>query len=67
MTHEVVGSCQGETRMPEHIDLQRETEEKARQPETKLSGGLGETAHRSPAGGTRRDVRARPTQGRLNI
>jgi hypothetical protein len=21
MTHEVVGSCQGETRMPEHIDI----------------------------------------------
>jgi hypothetical protein len=83
------------------IDLQRETEQKARQPETKLSAiaqtrhiarlrdaersrtrtpnprtgqetglnnlsrGLGETAHRSPAGGTRRDVRAGPTQGRV--
>jgi hypothetical protein len=21
MTHEVVGTCQGETRMPEHIDM----------------------------------------------
>jgi hypothetical protein len=30
-----------------------------------LSRGLGETAHRSPAGGTRRDVRARLTQGRV--
>jgi hypothetical protein len=30
-----------------------------------LSRGLGETAHRSPASGTRRDVRARPTQGRV--
>jgi hypothetical protein len=83
------------------IDLQRETEEKARQPETKLgaiaqtrhtarhatqsedkpdtpnphtrretglnnlSRGPGETAHQSPAGGTRRNVRARPTQGRV--
>jgi hypothetical protein len=83
------------------IYLHRETEEKARQPETKLSAnaqtrhragyatqseaepetpnphtgqetglnnlsrGLGETAHRSLAGGTRRDVRARPTQGRV--
>jgi hypothetical protein len=32
-----------------------------------LSRGLGETAHRSPAGGTRRDVRARPTQGRARV
>jgi hypothetical protein len=83
-------------------NIYRETGEKARQPETKLSAiaqtrhiatlrdakrsrtrnpkpthagretglnnlsqGLGETAHRSPAGGTRRDVRARPTQGRV--
>jgi hypothetical protein len=30
-----------------------------------LNRGLGETAHRSPAGGMRRDVRARPTQGRV--
>jgi hypothetical protein len=30
-----------------------------------LSRGLSEPAHRSPAGGTRRDVRARPTQGRV--
>jgi hypothetical protein len=30
-----------------------------------LSRGLGEPAYRSPAGGTRRDVRARPTQGRV--
>jgi hypothetical protein len=27
--------------------------------------GPGETAHRGPASGTRRDVRARPTQGRV--
>jgi hypothetical protein len=32
-----------------------------------LSRGPGETAHRSPAGGTRRDVRARPTQGRVAL
>jgi hypothetical protein len=32
-----------------------------------LSRGLGETAHRSPAGGTRRAVRARPTQGRVAL
>jgi hypothetical protein len=85
--------------MYQSIDLQRETEEKARQPETKqlhkhatqqgyatqseaepetpnphtgretglnnLSRGLGKTTHRSLAGGTRRDVRARPTQGRV--
>jgi hypothetical protein len=30
-----------------------------------LSRGLGKTAHRGPASGTRRDVRARPTQGRV--
>jgi hypothetical protein len=29
-----------------------------------LSREPGETAHRSPASGTRRDVRARPAQGR---
>jgi hypothetical protein len=77
---------------------QRETEEKARQPETKLgaiaqtrhiarlrnakrsrtkhpkpthgarnnlSRGPMESAYRSPASGTRCDVRARPTQGRV--
>jgi hypothetical protein len=84
-----------------NLYLQRETEEKARQPETKLSAiaqtrhkagyatqskaepntpnthtgretglnnlsrGPGETAHWGPASGTRRDVRARPTQGRV--
>jgi hypothetical protein len=30
-----------------------------------LSRGPGETAHSSPASGTRRDVRARPAQGRV--
>jgi hypothetical protein len=30
-----------------------------------LSRGLGKTAHRGPARGSRRDVRARPTQGRV--
>jgi hypothetical protein len=45
--------------------LHRETEEKARQPETKLGRGPGGTAHRGPASGTRRDARARPTQGRV--
>jgi hypothetical protein len=83
--------------------LQRETEEKARQPETKLgaiaqtrhtarprntkrsrakhpqpnpqtgrktgldnlSRGPSETTHRGLASGTRRDVSARPTQGRV--
>jgi hypothetical protein len=76
------------------IHSQRQTEEKARQPETRL-GAIAqtrhtarlrnakrsrtthgardrpnqpqsmETAHWSPASGTRRDVRARPTQGRV--
>jgi hypothetical protein len=30
-----------------------------------LSRGPGDTAHRGPSSGTRRDVRARPTQGRV--
>jgi hypothetical protein len=30
-----------------------------------LSRGPGETAHRGPASDTRRDVRARPTKGRV--
>jgi hypothetical protein len=84
-----------------YIDLQRETEGKARQPETKL-GAIAQTRHiarlrnakrsrakhpkpkrgardrpeqfqlragrdraSGPASGTRRDVRARPTQGRV--
>jgi hypothetical protein len=85
---------------PLNIDLLRETEDKARQPEIKLgviaqtrqqgyatqskaeletpnphtgretglnnlSRGSGESANRSPASGTRRDVRARPAQGRV--
>jgi hypothetical protein len=32
-----------------------------------LSRGPGETAHRSPTSGTRRDVRARPIQGRVAL
>jgi hypothetical protein len=47
---------------------QSEAEPETSNPHTdlnNLSRGLGETAHRSPAGGTRRDVRARPTQGRV--
>jgi hypothetical protein len=96
--HSICGLIQLCTRDGQALFLvvQRETEEKARQPETiartqhksgyatqseaesktpnprtgrktginHLSRGPGKSAHRGPASGSRRDIRARPTQGR---